>query len=226
LNEILTISLLSIKVAFIATVFVVPLGSITAWWLSFSKSNLRPLVEVIVLIPMVLPPVALGLILLHCLSTQSFLGNIWYKIVGSQILLSWYAAVVASFVVGFPLFVKAAQTAMLQIPMRYINVARTMGKTKLQIFRFIILPMASKGILNGSVLAFARGLGEFGATVLVAGIIPGHTETLALGIYDRIVNGQDSEAWPLVYVSILISAIAIALSLFLQKAGRQNGDLI
>lgn len=216
MSDLTTITLLSIKVALLATIVVIPVGTLMAWWLSSTKSRLRPICEAVILVPMIMPPVAVGLILLNLFSVTGPLGNLIYSIFGTQIILTWKAAVVAAAVVALPLYVKAAQGAFMAIPARYKYVAQTMGKTPLQIFIFVTIPMSLRGMFNGAILSFARGLGEFGATVLVAGIIPGETETLALGIYDRIINGRDSEAWGLVGISLCLALGALLFSQWLQ----------
>ena len=164
-----------------------------------------------------MPPVAVGLILLNLFSVTGPIGRLIDYLFDTQIILTWYAAVLAAAIVALPLYVKAAQGAFMSVPKRYLAVAETMGKSPVQIFFFVTIPMSLRGLFNGSILSFARGLGEFGATILVAGIIPGETETLALGIYDRITNGNDSEAWTLVGVSLCLAFGALLFSQWLQQ---------
>jgi molybdate transport system permease protein len=181
------------------------------------QSKLRSLVESAILVPLVMPPVAVGLILLHLLSPDSFLGQMYESLFGTTIVLSWHAAVIAVAVVSFPLFVRTAHGAFKDVPNRYKNMAATLGYGPLKVFWTITLPLAYRGVLNGFLLAFARGLGEFGATVLVAGIIPGQTETIALGIYDRIQTGRDGEAWGLVAIAVFLALCVLALSQWIQN---------
>jgi molybdate transport system permease protein len=204
-TALLNMTLLTLKVALAATLCAWPVGLALGFVLARKVGRWKPLLETLVIMPMVLPPVSIGLILLYFLRPESFLGDLWIKIFGHGILLTWQAAAVASGVVALPLMAKAAEQAFANVPRRLEKVASTLGLTPFAVFSRVTLPLARLGLIHAALLGFARALGEFGATNLVAGMIPGRTETLALGIYDRITNGHDKEAWILTFVSFALA---------------------
>jgi molybdate transport system permease protein len=156
---------------------------------------------------MVLPPVAVGLVLLLALSRRSPLGAAIESAFGGPILLTWWAAAIASAVMSFPLVVLGAREGFASVPERLEQAAKTLGATRARVFLEITLPHAARGILYGTLFAFARGLGEFGATTLVAGHLPGETETLALAIYGRIEAFEDGDALVLSGVAVLLALL-------------------
>ena len=188
----LAITALTLRVGLVATAAIALPGVALGFLLSRWRSSWKPLVQTLVSLPMVLPPVAIGLLLLALLARP--------------LLLTWWAAVVASAVMSLPLLVLGAQQGFDAVPRRLEQVATTLGASRRRVFLAITLPHASRGILFGFLFAFARGLGEFGATALVAGDIPGRTETLALAIYGRIHQFEDRDA-------ALLSAISVLLAL-------------
>jgi molybdate transport system permease protein len=140
----------------------------------------KPLVQALIALPMVLPPVAVGLALLLLLGRRGPLGWLWSAL-GIEVVFTWWAAAIASAVVGFPLLARACEQAFAAVSPEYERLARTLGLSPLRAFLRVTLPLARRGVIYGTLLAFTRALGEFGATALVAGILPGRTETLALG---------------------------------------------
>lgn len=208
----LDITLLTAKVALVATLGLIPVGTALGWLLAKHRLPARPVWESLLLLPMILPPVAVGLVLLHVMAPRGPMGRLWESLTGEQLLFSWQAAAVASFVVALPLFVKAAEQAFAAVPHRLEQLAETMGQSPRRVFFRVSLPLAARGLIAGALIAFARSLGEFGATNLVAGMIPGRTETLALGIYARITNGHDQEAWLLAGVSFALALGALLAS--------------
>jgi molybdate transport system permease protein len=158
---------------------------------------------------MVLPPVAVGLGLLLLLGRRGPLGPLWSAL-GVEIVFSWWAAVLAAALVGFPLLVRACEQAFAAVDPRYERMARSLGAGPLYTFARVSLPLARRGVLYGALLAFARGLGEFGATAIVAGIQPGRTETLALGIWSRVQQGDDAGA-----LALCAASFALALGAML-----------
>jgi molybdate transport system permease protein len=167
---------------------------------------------------MVLPPVAVGLLLLALLARQGPVGRLIAALGGDTLLLTWQAAAIASAVMSFPLLVMGARQAFDSVPRRLEQVAATLGASRWRIFRSITLPHATRGLLYGFLFAFARGLGEFGATALVAGDTPGETETLALAIYSRIHQFEDRDAALLTLISIAIALLTTgAAELFLRE---------
>ena len=149
---------------------------------------------------MVMPPVAVGLALLWLFGATSPLAPLWSSL-GIDLAFTPGAAVVAAAVVGFPLLARSAEQSFTGIDIRYEEIARTLGASRLETFARVSLPLARRGLLYGSLLCFTRALGEFGATAVIAGIIPGRTETLSLGIWSRIQLGDDTGAFTLVALS-------------------------
>jgi molybdate transport system permease protein len=157
---------------------------------------------------MVLPPVAVGLFLLLLLGPRGPLGSVW-RALGVELVFTWWAAALAAAVVGLPLLVRACEQAFAEVDVRFEQVARSLGAGRLATFLRVSLPLARRGVLYGVLLAFTRALGEFGATALVAGIIPGRTETLALGIWARVQLGDDRGALLLCGVSFALALVAM-----------------
>jgi molybdate transport system permease protein len=157
---------------------------------------------------MVLPPVAVGLFLLLLLGPRGPLGSVWQAL-GVELVFTWWAAALAAAVVGLPLLVRACEQAFAEVDVRFEQVARSLGAGRLATFLRVSLPLARRGVLYGVLLAFTRALGEFGATALVAGIIPGRTETLALGIWARVQLGDDRGALVLCGVSFALALAAM-----------------
>lgn len=188
-----------------------------AWLLTRFRFPGRTMIESIAMVPMVLPPVAIGLLLLTLLRQEGFIGKLIYTRLGSGILLTPWAACLAAGVVAFPLVMKSTQQAFRQIPPDYRALALTYGKSELTIMLRLTIPLARRGIIYGMILGWARAMGEFGATILVAGMIPGYTETLSLGIYHRLNMGQDEQAWMLALVSVLLCLIAVSMSKRFEK---------
>ena len=209
---------LSLQVAVLAATLSLPFAIAVAWWLARTKHPLRWLVETVVNLPLVLPPVVTGFLLLVLFSPRGPVGMLLYAIFGTSIVLTWYAAVLAAAIVSFPLAVRAIQIAFQQSDQRLETAARTLGASRWTSFVRISLPLARSGVLAGWLLAFARSLGEFGATIMVAGNIAGETRTIPLAIYSH-VNSVDGVryAWPLVAVSILLSCIALIAGSWIER---------
>jgi molybdate transport system permease protein len=217
-SQVVEITALTLRVGTVATLMILVPGIALGYLLARKTFRGRAVVQALVSLPMVLPPVAVGLALLHLLARQAPLGRASQALFGGPILLTWWAAAIASAVMSFPLLVRGAEQGFAGVPVRLEVVARSLGATRSRVFFSITLPLAARGILYGISFAFARGLGEYGATTLVAGHIPGQTETLALGIYARIQEFKDGEAIALSCVSILIAfSITAAAELFLKE---------
>src|SRR5215216_6249451 len=191
-----------------ATVLILPPGVVLAWLLARRRFPGRVLVETFVSLPLVMPPVATGLILLMLLSRRGSIGRVLER-VGIDVVFTWKAVVLAMAIMGLPLLVRTARAGFEQVNARYESVAATLGARPLRIFLTISLPLAWPSVLAGAVLAFARALGEFGATIIVAGSIPGATRTLAVAIYGYAETGQDAQAFALLLVSIAIAFAAL-----------------
>jgi molybdate transport system permease protein len=204
--------LFTVAVAAGATALLVPPGLVVAWALSRPGFRLRTLAETLVSLPLVLPPTAVGLALLLLFGRTGPLGRPLWEHFGFEVAFTWKGVVLASAVVAFPLFVRSARSSLEEVDPRLPAVARTLGRGPLRAFFEVELPLAWRGVTAGAVLAFARALGEFGATILVAGNIPGRTQTLALALFQRVQVGRDREALTLAAVSALLAAVAVALS--------------
>jgi len=189
-------------------VLILPPGVVLAWLLARRKFPGRVLVETIVSLPLVMPPVATGLILLMLLGRRGFVGRVLERL-GIDVVFTWKAVVLAMALMGLPLLVRTARAGFEQVNARYESVAATLGASPARIFLTISLPLAWPAVLAGAVLAFARALGEFGATIIVAGSIPGATRTLAVAIYGYAETGQDERAVALLLVSVAIAFVAL-----------------
>jgi molybdate transport system permease protein len=206
--ELAEITLRTLRVGAVATLAILPPALALGWLLVRRELPGKALVRALVALPMVLPPVAVGLALLWLLGRRGPLGGLWSAL-GVELVFSWWAAALASAVVGFPLLARACEQAFAAVDVRYEQVARTLGRGPLATFFRVTLPLARRGVLYGVLLAFTRGVGEFGATVLVAGLLPGETETLALGIWSRVQVGEDAGALALCAVSFAIGLAAL-----------------
>ena len=209
--EIWQISWFTILVASLATLIMMPFGIAVAWLLARWTFPGKTALETFVSLPLVLPPVATGLILLRLLARRGPVGRLLDN-AGIEFLFTWKAVVLAMAVLGFPLLVRTARAGFEQVNQRYELVAQTLGARRLRVFFTVSLPLASRAVVAGILLAFSRSLGEFGATVMVAGSIPGGTRTLASGIYNYVEIGQDTNANSLLIISIILAFGAVWLS--------------
>ena len=209
--EIWQISWFTILVASLATLIMMPFGIAVAWLLARWTFNGKTALETFISLPLVLPPVATGLILLRLLARRGPVGRLLDN-AGIEFLFTWKAVVLAMAVLGFPLLVRTARAGFEQVNQRYELVAQTLGASRLRVFFTVSLPLASRAVVAGILLAFSRSLGEFGATVMVAGSIPGGTRTLASGIYNYVEIGQDTNANSLLIISIILAFGAVWLS--------------
>lgn len=203
-----SILLLTLRVAAIATLLILPLGISAAWHLARRGGAARTLLETVLSLPLVLPPTAVGLLLLQALRTHGPLGRLLDR-AGIEILFTWKAVVLATAVMSFPLLVRPVRTAFEEIDPRLLAMGRSLGSSPVATFRRVALPLAWRGILAGILLAFSRALGEFGATIMIAGSIPGRTQTMALAIFQRTNIGQDDAAMRLVGVTVVIAFAAV-----------------
>jgi molybdate transport system permease protein len=209
-------------VAALATGLASVLGVAIAGLLSSSRVWGRELIDAAITAPMVLPPTVLGYYLLVLLGRESALGHAFEALTGSPIVFSRGGAVVAAAIGALPLICKAARAAFESVDVRLVGAARTLGASRLRAFFTVSLPLARRGILAGVMLGFARALGDFGATLMVAGNIPGQTRTASLAIYDAVLSGRDGDATRL---SLIMTALAMSVLMgvgFLTKQ-RQDG---
>lgn len=209
--ETLRLILFTLGVAAAATAWILPPGIAVGWALSRRGWRGRSAVEALVSLPLVLPPTAVGLGLLLLLGRSGPLGGWLHRTLGLDVAFTWKAVVVASGVVAFPLLVRSVRSALEEVDPRLLGVSRTLGRGPAATFFAIHLPLAWRGVTAGAVLAFARALGEFGATILVAGNIPGRTQTLALAVFQRVQVGREREALALAGVSAALAFGALLL---------------
>jgi molybdate transport system permease protein len=209
--ELLGITALSLRVGAAATLAILPFGVALGYWLARREFPGRAALQAAVALPMVLPPVAVGLVLLLLFARRGPLGPVWAAL-DLEIVFTWWAAAVAAAVVGFPLLARASEQAFAGVAVQYEQVARSLGLGPARTFFRVTLPLARRGVLYGALLAFTRALGEFGATALVAGIVPGRTETLALGIWSRVQLGDDAGALWLCGASFAIALVAMLVA--------------
>jgi molybdate transport system permease protein len=190
---------------------------VLAWLLARPQWMGKSVVETLVALPLVLPPVATGLILLKLFGRRGMLGSFLEEHLGLEIIFTWRAVVLAMGVMSFPLLVRTSRVAFEEVNPRLEEIARTLGAGEMRVFFTIALPLAARGIIAGTMLAFARALGEFGATIMVAGNIPGKTSTIALSIYQYVLLSQDSAAFKLLGFSVLMAFGAVWTSEFVMR---------
>jgi molybdate transport system permease protein len=204
---------LSLKVALAATALCVPPGILVAWLLARRQFPGKLVLEIVVQLPMVLPPVVPGLLLLWALGTQGPIGRVLFEVFGLVLAFDWKGAVLASAVMAFPLLVQPIRVAFRLLDPRLLQAAATLGARPLDGFFSIALPLALPGVLAAVVLCFSRSLGEFGATMAFVGNIPGATQTLPLAIYSAMnVPGETAVAMRLAALSIAIAVLALTAS--------------
>ena len=199
---------ISLKVSLLATIVTFGLGTSVAYKMYHYHGKARSLIEGLLIAPLILPPTVVGFILLVLLGKNGILGQMlaqWHL----QLVFTWYAAVLAAIVVSFPLMYRAALGAFEQIDSLLLDAARLEGASEITVFWYIALPLAIPGILAGTILAFARALGEFGATLMIAGNIPGQTQTMPMAIYFAVEAGAIQEGWFWTIIVVCISLVGI-----------------
>jgi molybdate transport system permease protein len=195
-----------------SSLVILPFGTALAWWLANTSVRWKSIVETIVSLPLVLPPVATGLILLNLFGRRGPLGAAFRALFGTDVVFTWRAVLVATAVMSFPLLVRTARLGFEAVNPRLEQIAQTLGASFWRVMFTVTIPLAARGILAGFLLSFARAIGEFGATILVAGNIPGKTTTLSLAIYSLVQLGKDQDAYILVLVAAFLAFGAIFLS--------------
>ena len=196
-------------VSALSTVIILPLGLGTAWLLARFRWPGKSVVETLISLPLVMPPVATGLILLKLCGRRGVIGAVLHDTFDLDIVFTWRGVLVSLGVMSFPLLVRSTRVAFEEVNPRLEQIARTLGAGNGRVFCTITLPLALRGIGSGLLLAFARALGEFGATIMVAGNIPGQTSTLSLAIFQSVQLGQDSHAFRLLGVSVALAFVAV-----------------
>ena len=207
MSELIEVTGFTVLMASVATLVMLPPGILVGWLLARRQFYGRSVLETLVTLPLVVPPVATGLILLKLLGRRGWFGGV-IDAVGVDIVFTWKAVVVAMAVMGFPLLVRSARAGFEAVDRRYEGVAATLGARPIKVFRTISLPLARRGILAGAVLGFSRAIGEFGATVMIAGALPG-SSTLSVAIYRHAELGQDTAAAVLIIAAVAIGFVAV-----------------
>jgi molybdate transport system permease protein len=203
---------LSLRVACLATAIALPLGIAMAHLQAGATYRGRSIVGTLVLLPLVLPPSVTGYYLVVLLGHDGVLGAPLHRATGISIMFTFWACVVASTVVALPLVVRSVQAAFESLDPAYEELARTLGASRVATFFRVRLPLVRHAVLAGGVLAFARGLGEFGATMMLAGNVPGRTNTMPLEVYSAYIAGDDGRAHVLAFVLMVTSALVLLLS--------------
>jgi molybdate transport system permease protein len=214
------ITFFSLAVGLASTLVILPFGIALAWLFARKEWPLKSAVETFVLLPLVMPPVSTGLILLKIFGRRSPIGQ-WLYERGIEIVFNWKGVLIAMAVMSFPLLVRSVRTSFSEVNPRLEQIAATLGASALRIFFVITIPLAFRGIVAGALLAFSRALGEFGATILLAGNIPGKTQTLSLAIFNFVQTGKDPEAYILLGITVALAFIFVWCSEWLLRAGKR-----
>jgi molybdate transport system permease protein len=218
----LTPLLLTLKVAFLATLFSFLAGVFFARLLSRFSFPGKEWLDAVLTLPLVLPPTVLGYYLIVLLGRKGWLGQFLWESFGISLMFTWQGAVVASAVVSFPLVFKSARASFEAVDHNLEKAARTLGSSELGVFLRVSLPLAWRGILAGAMLAFARATGEFGATLMIAGNLPGKTQTLSLAVYDAVQAGKDNLATTLVLITSIVCVLVLVSSGKLLKSSHMK----
>ena len=213
---------LSVRVALVAVAMSLPFGIALGWLLARRDFHGKWIVETAVNLTLVLPPVVTGYILLRLLGRQSWFGAWLEQALGVRIAFTWWAAAIASAALGFPLMVRATRLAFHGVDVRLEEAARSLGASPFDAFVRVSLPLARGGIVAGAILAFARSLGEFGATITFAGNIPGATQTLPLAVFSELNRAGGDGVFRLALVSVALAAAALAASEWLERRGARE----
>lgn len=218
-QSVLGVALFSGVTAALAMLAALPVAVAVGWLLARRSFRGKPLLETVVMLPLVLPPVAIGLLLLQLLGRDRPLGRL-LDAAGVEVVFTWKAVVLAMAVMSLPLMVLTIRAGIEQVDRRYEAMAATLGAGPFRVFSTITLPLARGSVLAGALLGFARALGEFGATIVVAGGIPGQTQTLAVAIFNLTEAGREADASVLMFVSVAVAFAVLATANTLLRKGR------
>jgi molybdate transport system permease protein len=223
MNSDISIVALSLQIALVATAVTLPLGMFVAWLLVRKQFRGKFALDVIVSLPLALPPVVIGYTLLWVVGTNGWIGQVSESWFGSTLAFTWIAAALAAAIVSLPLVVRSFTAALAGVDPRLEIAARGLGAGRMRTFVTITLPLAYRGVIAGVLLGFVRALSEFGATIIVAGNIPGRTQTVPSAIFTRISSGDTEAAWRLALVSVVLGVVALAVHNWLLQRGSANG---
>ncbi|MGF7049607.1 molybdate transport system permease protein [Paenibacillus sp. DS2015] len=203
---------LSLQIALLSSIVTLVLGISIAWWMSRKVFKGKTLIETLFILPLVLPPTVVGFLLLVLLGRNSWLGHAMEWMFSAPVIFTWWAAVIASIVVAFPLVYQTMKVGFTAVDKELEDAGRSIGATDWQVFRYITLPLVYRSLISAYILGFARGLGEFGATLMIAGNIPGKTQTIPTAIYVAVDSGNMTLAWAWTITMILISFVMLLLT--------------
>ncbi|MFM9427173.1 molybdate transport system permease protein [Variovorax sp. GrIS 2.14] len=208
---------LTLKVALIATLIAGVVGIALGWWMSRRRFAGDNIIDAILMLPMVLPPTVIGYYLIVLIGRNGVFGQHLDRWFGINLIFTWQGAVIAASVVSFPLVYKGARAAFEEVDGRFANAARTLGADEFEVFVRVALPLAVRGIAAGLMLTFARAMGEFGATLMIAGNLPGKTQTLSIAVYEAVQAGNDQLAlWLTLVISVVCITVLVVSSRLLQ----------
>lgn len=208
---------LTLQIALLATLVAGAVGIALGWWMARRDFLGKDTADALLMLPMVLPPTVLGYYLIVLIGRNGAIGQYLDRWFGINLMFTWQGAVVAASLVSLPLIYKAARAAFEEVDGRLLHAARTLGAGAFEVFVRISLPLAVRGIAAGLMLAFARAMGEFGATLMIAGNLPGKTQTLSIAIYDAVQAGNDAQAlWLTLVISVVCVAVLVASSRLLR----------
>jgi molybdate transport system permease protein len=210
--------ILTARLALVTTLILLVIGTPTAWWLANTKARMKPVVEAVVALPIVLPPTVLGFYLLVILGPQGGIGSWWVELTGETLTFSFSGLVIASVIYSFPFVVQPIQNAFESVGRDMMETAYTLGAKPLDAFFTVAIPLAKRGFLTGSVLGFAHTLGEFGVVLMVGGNIPGETRVVSIAIYDHVETLEYAQAH--ILSGILLSFAFVAM-LFMYVANHR-----
>ena len=216
--------LLSIKVAAVATLINIPIAVYIGWLIGRRNIRGKLILETVISLPLALPPVVTGYFLLILVGRESAIGQISQFLFGNDIVFTWVASAIAASVVSFPLMVRAIIVAMQSVDTTLERSARSLGAGPIRTFLQITLPLCYNGLVAGILLGFVRAIGEFGATIVVAGNIPGRTQTIPLAIYSKVQLGKDSEAINLIIISTVLAIITLIIHHWLIVRGTRKSQ--
>ncbi|QOT12043.1 molybdate ABC transporter permease subunit [Paenibacillus sp. JNUCC32] len=203
---------LSLQVSVLSSLTVVLLGVAAAWWMSHKSFKGKTVLETAFMLPLVLPPTVVGFVLLVILGRKSWFGQWIEWLFDAPVIFTWWAAVIASVVVAFPLVYQTMKVGFSSVQRDVEEAARSNGANEWQVFRYITLPLTYRSLVTAYILGFARGLGEFGATLMIAGNIPGKTQTIPTAIFVAVDAGNTTMAWAWTASMIMISFIMLLLT--------------
>lgn len=211
LNDFISPILLSLKVVLFSSILVTILGFLAAWFMVKKQFFGKTVLETFFMLPLVLPPTIVGFILLMMLGRRSWMGQFAEWLLNQPLVFSWWAAVIAAVVMAFPLVYQTIKTGFLSVDKDLTDAGKSMGASEWQMMRYIVIPLSWRFLLTGYILGFARGLGEFGATLMVAGNIPGQTQTVSTAIYIAVDSGDMTLVW-LWSVSLIMISFLLLLT--------------